>query len=102
MIRRPPRSTLFPYTTLFRSVAAGSESIHASSRPIVATDTIHVHVGIGNITRQKSRYIGTRKHLTRLGVINVRKVNPFVGSERTIVVLGPSEWHNADYTSISA
>src|SRR3989442_2365705 len=24
MIRRPPRSTLFPYTTLFRSVAAGT------------------------------------------------------------------------------
>src|SRR3712207_5098837 len=25
MIRRPPRSTLFPYTTLFRSVPAGGE-----------------------------------------------------------------------------
>src|SRR2546422_7223105 len=25
MIRRPPRSTLFPYTTLFRSKAAGIE-----------------------------------------------------------------------------
>src|SRR3712207_7148408 len=25
MIRRPPRSTLFPYTTLFRSVATGTE-----------------------------------------------------------------------------
>src|SRR3712207_7507403 len=24
MIRRPPRSTLFPYTTLFRSVALGA------------------------------------------------------------------------------
>src|SRR5688572_31830645 len=24
MIRRPPRSTLFPYTTLFRSVEAGA------------------------------------------------------------------------------
>src|SRR3712207_9520984 len=24
MIRRPPRSTLFPYTTLFRSTGAGS------------------------------------------------------------------------------
>src|SRR5258708_16566292 len=24
MIRRPPRSTLFPYTTLFRSLLAGS------------------------------------------------------------------------------
>src|SRR3712207_7524528 len=27
MIRRPPRSTLFPYTTLFRSVGAG-EGVH--------------------------------------------------------------------------
>src|SRR2546426_6834090 len=25
MIRRPPRSTLFPYTTLFRSLSNGSE-----------------------------------------------------------------------------
>src|SRR5690348_17911422 len=29
MIRRPPRSTLFPYTTLFRSVApATTRSVH--------------------------------------------------------------------------
>src|SRR2546428_9225689 len=27
MIRRPPRSTLFPYTTLFRSVWAGTQMI---------------------------------------------------------------------------
>src|SRR6516225_7047214 len=27
MIRRPPRSTLFPYTTLFRSAAAGGGGI---------------------------------------------------------------------------
>src|SRR2546427_5183295 len=27
MIRRPPRSTLFPYTTLFRSVQAGGTLI---------------------------------------------------------------------------
>src|SRR2546425_9285165 len=26
MIRRPPRSTLFPYTTLFRSAPAGTRS----------------------------------------------------------------------------
>src|SRR5260370_28472584 len=30
MIRRPPRSTLFPYTTLFRSTAWGSSSISSS------------------------------------------------------------------------
>src|SRR5688572_32724741 len=29
MIRRPPRSTLFPYTTLFRSRAAGGQALLA-------------------------------------------------------------------------
>src|SRR4051794_41470928 len=28
MIRRPPRSTLFPYTTLFRSVVALPDQLH--------------------------------------------------------------------------
>src|SRR3712207_7198471 len=28
MIRRPPRSTLFPYTTLFRSPAGEHEDLH--------------------------------------------------------------------------
>src|SRR2546429_4043687 len=28
MIRRPPRSTLFPYTTLFRSLVAAEDSLH--------------------------------------------------------------------------
>src|SRR2546426_5894821 len=34
MIRRPPRSTLFPYTTLFRSHAAERDSVElAAQRP---------------------------------------------------------------------
>src|SRR5438309_8421922 len=32
MIRRPPRSTLFPYTTLFRSELSGPESIVAAAQ----------------------------------------------------------------------
>src|SRR5262245_62694520 len=32
MIRRPPRSTLFPYTTLFRSAARRGEGAHAARR----------------------------------------------------------------------
>src|SRR5438094_4024884 len=35
MIRRPPRSTLFPYTTLFRSLVAFA--IAAATRSILAT-----------------------------------------------------------------
>src|SRR3989442_7866328 len=33
MIRRPPRSTLFPYTTLFRSLAAGAVYAHPLGHP---------------------------------------------------------------------
>src|SRR5256885_11455857 len=37
MIRRPPRSTLFPYTTLFRSVRA-----HCSPREIFLQDFVQL------------------------------------------------------------
>src|SRR2546427_3813480 len=33
MIRRPPRSTLFPYTTLFRSLAMGATAIAIVTSP---------------------------------------------------------------------
>src|SRR5947207_10210094 len=37
MIRRPPRSTLFPYTTLFRSqVLAMAEELHRRADDVVA------------------------------------------------------------------
>src|SRR3712207_8518179 len=38
MIRRPPRSTLFPYTTLFRSVARHGDSL------VVRTRATHARV----------------------------------------------------------
>src|SRR3712207_8042296 len=34
MIRRPPRSTLFPYTTLFRSDLAGVQVVERVQRPV--------------------------------------------------------------------
>src|SRR3712207_8368085 len=40
MIRRPPRSTLFPYTTLFRSVASDG-SWRATTGPIRYSDLLH-------------------------------------------------------------
>src|SRR3712207_8542601 len=35
MIRRPPRSTLFPYTTLFRSRTEGQGSVEASAAELL-------------------------------------------------------------------
>src|SRR5256885_7987805 len=34
MIRRPPRSTLFPYTTLFRSVRAYALRVHVDGQDL--------------------------------------------------------------------
>src|SRR2546421_6852814 len=42
MIRRPPRSTLFPYTTLFRSGPGGSSS---DSVQVIVADAPLVGVG---------------------------------------------------------
>src|SRR2546430_9390535 len=48
MIRRPPRSTLFPYTTLFRSIYL----INQKERTILK-DYIDKNVAIGKIRRSK-------------------------------------------------
>src|SRR5258708_21003318 len=48
MIRRPPRSTLFPYTTLFRSQPAGAQLSRPGMR---AARPVSVLVGLGEIQR---------------------------------------------------
>src|SRR5688572_31300874 len=52
MIRRPPRSTLFPYTTLFRSVLAA-----ADDHVLDATDDLDVAVVVhhGHVDRKSTR-----------------------------------------------
>src|SRR5256885_6395821 len=50
MIRRPPRSTLFPYTTLFRSASPGRASESSSRRW-----ARHEHV-------RRARRLGQRPH----------------------------------------
>src|SRR3989442_6434083 len=49
MIRRPPRSTLFPYTTLFRSLRASRDAriqetlrVHGLSRRVFSDDILDV------------------------------------------------------------
>src|SRR3989442_3108845 len=45
MIRRPPRSTLFPYTTLFRSAAARNDH----QVVVVDTETLHTVARAGPV-----------------------------------------------------
>src|SRR3712207_7183589 len=44
MIRRPPRSTLFPYTTLFRSAAVLLGIVNAVVRPVLVVLTLPITI----------------------------------------------------------
>src|SRR3712207_7575920 len=43
MIRRPPRSTLFPYTTLFRSGGATRVAVRAGRHPQTVMGWLHAY-----------------------------------------------------------
>src|SRR2546425_7428451 len=58
MIRRPPRSTLFPYTTLFRSVLARRDDRHVEPGELR-------HVRRAGIARVQDRGLGRRRSWTR-------------------------------------
>src|SRR3712207_9321870 len=53
MIRRPPRSTLFPYTTLFRSLAVADapgarrllDRLDGAVHQVVGDDQLDLHLG---------------------------------------------------------
>src|SRR3712207_8260856 len=64
MIRRPPRSTLFPYTTLFRSVAAGETgSVRPALQPVERVDQVGQRaagVGAGVASQLAGRGAGGR------------------------------------------
>src|SRR3989442_4716088 len=59
MIRRPPRSTLFPYTTLFRSYA----------QPILSADVL---------PRDRVHHLGFLRSLGSLGRPSVRRLTRFL------------------------
>src|SRR5256885_15809528 len=61
MIRRPPRSTLFPYTTLFRSRSRG-----VAGTPPVSVHLLHRGVDRPGTARRADRRDGARELLLRL------------------------------------
>src|SRR5712675_2773232 len=77
MIRRPPRSTLFPYTTLFRSGAGG----------VTATPAAGLVDGCWFPTvehRRRLRFVGH--------AVTQRAGDPWLGAAPT----GPHDQHRAD------
>src|SRR3712207_9391013 len=54
MIRRPPRSTLFPYTTLFRSLVQGVDLLQLPLQPLDQRDALLL------VERQPGDLLGRR------------------------------------------
>src|SRR3712207_7739061 len=68
MIRRPPRSTLFPYTTLFRSIGRGEPAVRLALHPedLVPSRARHRPQSEGSIRRRPGAIAGLDRKSTRL------------------------------------
>src|SRR5258708_25224615 len=82
MIRRPPRSTLFPYTTLFRSVIAevcvfeaggvGDELLLVSPLQL-AKNTVQAHSNVMRNIDRKSTRLNSRHQIISYAVFFFEK-----------------------------
>src|SRR3989442_10187675 len=93
MIRRPPRSTLFPYTTLFRSLrlAAALELVQHLRERLLAEIEHHVAVQDRKSTRLNSSHVRIsyavfclkkkkNKSIKEIKHINEDKISPILRS----------------------
>src|SRR5687768_18101488 len=67
MIRRPPRSTLFPYTTLFRSFLCGcSHRKDCSGGQYSFAHDVHHHFVVTAVNTAVKRYSRSEEHTSEL------------------------------------
>src|SRR5258705_7537964 len=73
MIRRPPRSTLFPYTTLFRSYARIHEIVRIEFGP--EPPFPFVHKLLGNRSEEHTSELQSLRHLVCRLLLEKKKKN---------------------------
>src|SRR2546427_4946912 len=79
MIRRPPRSTLFPYTTLFRSLelrGADVWRVPASDPALISIDTVPLYHPISRRDRKSTRLNSSHSQIS-YAVFCLKKKNRF-------------------------
>src|SRR3989449_9490374 len=106
MIRRPPRSTLFPYTTLFRSLVGDrAETLAAAMAATIATvPIIHVSGGEeseGAIDNAMRHAITKLSHLHLVShEVHARRVRQMGEDPSTVVVVGAPGLDNVYRTDL--
>src|SRR3712207_7029453 len=92
MIRRPPRSTLFPYTTLFRSLK--------DAQNIAAMLTTFNDVDMGAVMKLRSQYkdVFEKKHGVKLGFMGFF-TKAVVQALKELPAVNRSEEHTSELQS---
>src|SRR5688572_32885866 len=90
MIRRPPRSTLFPYTTLFRSL--GGDEVARVPGPDLL-------LGWNTLLSPDGRYLLTKYH--RWGAQNINQLQIWDLSENRVRLSAPQgiQYRSEEHTS---
>src|SRR3712207_7365702 len=77
MIRRPPRSTLFPYTTLFRSRVPGHPAMSTTSRPEMSTPSSRaLVVARARRSEEHTSELQSRQYLVCRLLLEKKKTRP--------------------------
>src|SRR2546428_8316934 len=88
MIRRPPRSTLFPYTTLFRSQAVRNGNAHAAQTIIRRGEAFRelapIASAIGGRSEEHTSELQSRSDLVCRLLLEKKKL---IGCERQTFVI---------------
>src|SRR3712207_8820904 len=92
MIRRPPRSTLFPYTTLFRSVHPGHRRMHRDLRTVTC---------LTGDRGDLDRAVGDLRHLEREQLLDQGGVRAGQGDLRPAEADRKSTRLNSSHANIS-
>src|SRR5205823_11561816 len=93
MIRRPPRSTLFPYTTLFRS------SRMARSSPVSAQPDLPVSAqSVPARSEEHTSELQSLAYLVCRLLLEKKNTGPSTNGSQFFITLVPTDWLNRIHT----
>src|SRR5690606_41369756 len=75
MVPRPPRSTLFPYTTLFRSIATINLALDAIKNPATIKDEEKINRYVQMIRDENKRMHAQIENILRMSKLEKRELD---------------------------
>src|SRR2546422_2977954 len=101
MIRRPPRSTLFPYTTLFRSLNVAASLLDYAAKVAVGFLVVPVLVsGLGRRSEEHTSELQSRLHLVCRLLLEKKKKNETEQAKQTTHIVAADTIRAAVPTSM--